>query len=210
MAKKATSKTTGSKIVLTADLEKLAVTCIHDFAKDEKSGREATDNMSKHILRLAKEAEAKGGKDKKEELYVALCRHAETVYKQENMHGGKELPIKQLLPFWPVVKSQILAGMKSGIPMRTAKSAYDIVKQTPKTVRAGSNAGNDAGKVTVPKDIGAAIDKVYEAVKVIVLSHKDKTDALIAELNRCAAAITALAAVTPAESNEELPESKVA
>jgi hypothetical protein len=168
-------------VKLTAAMETLAATAIHAFAKDSETAAKSTDNMSKHVLKLAVEAQKHTDV---EGIFVALCRHAETVFKQENMADGKEKPIKALLPFWPVVKSQVRAGLKVGVKMDKVKSVYEMQKSLPKAERKPGGATN--AKLTLPKNLNDSMAALTQALKTIITTRPGLVDGANAIIVRAA------------------------
>lgn len=160
-----------TKMTLTGTLEKVAVGAIEAFAKAEKAAVKGYDSMSMHLLTIAKAAIKAGGKDKAGEVFTLMCRHAETVYKQGHMKAGKEQPIKTLLPFWPVAKSQVFAAMKANVITDKTESVYEAVKATPKKDRAPKTPTDKTGEskdkaITLPNTAeGKAFGEAYERLK---------------------------------------------
>lgn len=197
------AKANTAAFVLTAALEKLAVTEIKGFAADFKKTEKGIGSMSDHLLTLAKAAEKTAGTDKakRDSVYKALCRHAETVYKQEHTKNGEELPIKQLLPFWPVAKSQVQAGMNAGLKMSDYKTVYEVTAATPKKERAvktpdadtGKESGGDAITVTgdVPgsKELVGALDKLHKTLKAIMVQRPGMVPSIATQLAAFVASI---------------------
>lgn len=174
-----------SKIVLTAALESFAVDQITAFETDWKKAKAGVGSMSNHLLMLAKRAEKDGGPEKRDELYKALCRHAETVYKQAHLGPkNEELPIKRLLPFWPVAKSQVQAGLNAGLKMADYKTVFEITEALPKRERAPktpdgttANGGEDSA-VSLPKGahgeaLAAALQRFHRTIKAVVVQRKE-------------------------------------
>lgn len=187
-----------NKYVLTADLEKLAASAIIAFAKDAEKGKKASDNMSAHVLLLAQEAQKVGGAEKAEGVFAALTRHAEATFKQSHLIAGKEVAIKQLLPFWPVVKSQVLAGMKQGIDLKKVTSVYEMTKTIKPKSRAPGGATGEAAasKITMPKELTPAWERVTAVLKRIVVSEAHLIAAAVGVLNECADELEALSKAT--------------
>lgn len=194
-----------TKTLLTQEQEQAAVTAIHNFAKDSKTAAKATDNLSKHVLGLAKLA-LKIDKARAVEIFGALCRHGETVIKQENAKGGKEPPIKALLPFWPVVKSQVLQGLKSEkVDVSKVESVYQMTQELgaeKKTRKTGGNAGDEAGKVTMPKELEGVWTRLNAALKEIILKQPQLITAAGTTLTECVEELEEMAHIE-AESQEK-------
>lgn len=179
-------KMSTSKIVLTASLEAFAVDQITAFESDWKKQKAGIGSMSNHLLALAKRAEKDGGPEKRDELYKALCRHAETVHKQGHLGPkNEELPIKRLLPFWPVAKSQVQAGLNAGLKMSDFKTVYELTDALPKKERAPKTPDGQTGKtgdedsaVSLPKGahgeaLAAALQRFHRTVRAVVVQRKE-------------------------------------
>lgn len=191
-------------IQLTGDLEEFAVKQVNAFAADFQKAKSGINNMSKHLLDIAKRAEKDGGKERKVELYKAICRHGETVYKQNHLKNGEEQPIKKLLPFWPVAKSQILAAMTAGVVMAECKTVFEAVDKTPKQER-GTKARDDKaegddddGQVSIPKGahgdaLQESLTRVHKVLKAIVVQKPQLVAAAAVELGKLADALEEMA-----------------
>jgi len=160
--------------LLTNEQEKLADKAIKAFASEQSKSAEAMGNMSKHVLSLAVEAQ-KGDvtRERAMEIFDALCRHAERTFKASHLDAkNKEQPIKKLLPFWPVVKSQTLAGLKADLKISKYKSVYEVVKETPTAARKPQTDGKRDTKVTMPNELAPLWERLNAVLKEVVVNRK--------------------------------------
>lgn len=177
-----------NEIVLTAALTALAEKEIEAFAKDEQGARKVSDNLSMHLLRLAKEAE-KVDKTNAADVFGAMTKHAERAYAEK--HGGKDkLPISKLLPSWRFYKSQVTAGFRSKVTMADKKSLYDVVQETKAEPRKPKTPNGETGAPKVTEGINAALQAL---LKVIAASKPEYEDQIIAVLAEAEAEIAQLA-----------------
>jgi hypothetical protein len=202
MAKNAISaRSNAGKMELTPEMQQHAVSAIEAFGKQEASIKKATDSASKHVLDLFQYALKLAGKEKAEEVFNTLCRHAEKVYSENHSEDIKKLtPVSTLLPFWRVAKSQVLRAFRGGVDLTETKSVYEAVKATPAVKAkkgAGGNAGDNAGTITLKGALGAAVERLWNAVKQVELLGSDEDKAKAAD------AIAKLAAKLEGEHQQE-------
>lgn len=204
MSKKGETK---SAIVLTGEQTEFARGQIDAFAKDYGKAKAGINNMSSHLLQLAIRAAKDGGAKKAEEVYKAFCRDAEVYYKQTHLKDGEEQPIKKLLPFWPVAKSQVLAGIKAGLDVSKYKTVYELVDATPKAERTpktpeGEDAdeSGDDSTVTAPKGahgdaLTANLKRVHVILKAIVVQRPELVASAAVMLGELADELTEMAEI---------------
>ncbi len=154
-------------IVLTAELQVVAVNSLEAFAKAEKGSRKTIDNMSAHVLTIAKAAESAKGDTAA--LFKEMCKHAERVYVEnhgETDDNGKDLPLSKLVPSWKVYKAQVMAGLKAKLKPSDYKTVYDLQKATPTAKRSAQTPGDSDSGVNVDgtSRVTEAVSKAMRAL----------------------------------------------
>lgn len=218
------AKRQSEKPLLSASLVNLAIKAIHDFDKAGKKAQDTMDNVSKHVLLIAQAAEKESNANK-ESIFVEMCRQAEVVFKEEHEKDGKVPPIQKLLPWWPVVKSQVRAGLKAGLKVRDFKTVYELQQKTPVKERAARTTdgtkengkeGDDTGKVTLPNDdegkaVNTNLKRVHDALKEMVTRHMSLKSAgeILAKAAEALEEIVSVTNAAPVDDDAE-PAEKVA
>lgn len=138
---------------------------VGDKATELKSG------LSQTLFGLALEAD-KTGNGKAEataEVFSALCKAGETHLKESDKKPDQEAsrPVAEILPCWPVLKSNLLKGIKAGIRPSDHKTEYSFKTATQeKTKKAAKKSRQNAGEGSAVLTIESA--KLTETLKHLI------------------------------------------
>lgn len=154
-----------------------ATECLNKHEAAYKAATKELGNIAAPIFTLAKSAYE--GADKAQfkerlEAFTKACKAAETAYKEAN--GGK--PVSELLPYWRVVKSEVLRGLKLGMNPVGHASYTAFLKARKKTTTSQTKAGKGAGTsrenaVTLAPSLTEAIASFVKNCAGLTVAQQD-------------------------------------
>lgn len=154
-----------------------ATECLNKHEAAYKAATKELGNIAAPIFTLAKSAYE--GADKTQfkerlEAFTKACKAAETAYKEAN--GGK--PVSELLPYWRVVKSEVMRGLKLGMNPTGHASYTAFLKARKKTSQTVSKSGKDSGTskgntVTLTASLTEALAALAKNCAGLTISQQD-------------------------------------
>ena len=121
-----------------------ATECLNKHEAAYKAATKELGNIAAPVFTLAKAA-YEGAENAKLndrlEVFLKACKAAESAYKEAN--GGK--PVSELLPYWRVVKSEVVRGLKLGMNPVGHTSYTAFLKSRTKATASQAKSGRGAG-----------------------------------------------------------------
>lgn len=154
-----------------------ATECLNKHEAAYKAATKELGNIAAPIFTLAKSAYE--GADKTQfkerlEAFTKACKAAETAYKEAN--GGK--PVSELLPYWRVVKSEVVRGLKLGMNPAGHASYTAFLKARKKATPPSGAPGKDAGTprsntVTLAEALTRALAQLVKNCSGLTVAQQD-------------------------------------
>lgn len=121
-----------------------ATECLNKHEEAYKAATKELGNIAAPIFTLAKsayEGASKDGLAERLEAFTKACKAAESAFKEA--HNGK--PVSELLPYWRVVKSEVVRGLKLGMNPVGHASYTAFLKARKKATASQAKSGRGAG-----------------------------------------------------------------
>lgn len=141
------------------------------LAETTDKATEAREGLSQTLFGLALEADRVGnGKaEATAEVFTALCKAGETHLKETDRKPDQEAsrPVAEILPCWPVLKSNLLKGIKAGVRPSGYKSERAFRAETQERAKKATKKGRqNAGEGSAVLTIESA--KLTETLKHLI------------------------------------------
>ena len=186
------------KLVISDKLKATALKGIGAFILGFQKQAKAFDNLSAHVLSIAKEAAAEAGDDlaKAADWFDAAAKYAQREYQKDHKEGDKIVPMELLCPAWAPRKSEVLRCMRKGVDPRDFEKVADMTRERVRIAeenkergtqerREGPADGDADTTIELPSKVGKAMERFYKALGA-ASAIAEYTDAIAAQVEKWA------------------------